>query len=241
MLSSNGIGALKGKIKLQAMLTLLTGLHIGMSNDFASIGAVDSVVVRDPLTKRPIIPGSSLKGKLRTLLARATTDAAVLGKPDQDPDVVKRLFGTSNPVVFSRLQFYDAFMTEESVNRITRMDTDLYLTEIKFENSIDRLSGIANPRQIERVPAGAEFEFRLIYNVENVAQVPEDLAALALAIKLLQLDYLGGHGSRGYGRVACRKFTVHVCPFPAGGQTPIKVEAVANIFKGAGLDVVSAV
>lgn len=64
------------------------------------------------------------------------------------------------------------------------------------------MTGEANPRQIERVPAGAVFNFQLIYNISNIEQVAEDLQALTDGIRLLTWDYLGGHGSRGYGRVA---------------------------------------
>ena len=73
--------------------------------------------------------------------------------------------------------------------------------EVKFENTISRTTGIANPRQIERVPAGAVFAFKLVYNVENLGELEEDMNLLAKGFQLLQTDYLGGHGSRGYGRV----------------------------------------
>uniref|UniRef100_UPI00402943AE type III-A CRISPR-associated RAMP protein Csm3 n=1 Tax=Megasphaera sp. TaxID=2023260 RepID=UPI00402943AE len=83
-----------------------------------------------------------------------------------------------------------------------------YLGEIKFENKINPLTGEANPRQIERVPAGAIFDFQLIYNIADVEQVTEDLQALADGIRLLTWDYLGGHGSRGYGRVTFSQWDV---------------------------------
>ena len=88
------------------------------------------------------------------------------------------------------------------------MELDTYIGEVKFENTIDRLTAMATPRQIERVPAGAEFAFRLVYNIENETEVVEDIHLLADGIKLLQMDYLGGSGSRGYGRVSFRDFQV---------------------------------
>ena len=88
------------------------------------------------------------------------------------------------------------------------MDLDTYIGEIKFENSINRITAIANPRQIERVPAGTEFYFSVVYNVEDEESIKEDIQLLADGINLLQLDYLGGHGSRGYGRVSFRDFAV---------------------------------
>ncbi|GBR75892.1 CRISPR-associated protein Csm3 [Candidatus Termititenax persephonae] len=194
-----------GKIKISGKLTLVTGLHIGSSKDFAPIGAVDSVVVRDPLTNRPIIPGSSLKGKLRTLLVKAidereTGDNSLVGIKEDLPEI-KRLFGASEPeIISSRLQFYDLFVDKDSVEKL-RDKTDLYLTEIKFENTINRTDSVANPRQLERVPAGANFAFQLIYNVEVQGEVEADFANLAIALKFFHLDYLGGSGTRGYGKV----------------------------------------
>lgn len=240
MAAPNPIPALKGKITIDSTLTVRTGMHIGAAKDFAPIGAVDSVVVRDPLTKIPVIPGSSLKGKLRTLLARADSAGPALQPPQDDPPVVLRLFGSSHPVMFSRLQFADAFMSQDSVKQIQRQNTDLYLTEVKFENAIDRLTSVANPRQIERVPAGAQFAVQITYNIENDAEIAEDMQSLARAIALLHLDYLGGHGSRGYGRVFCDGFQIRA-HFMTDAAAATVQQQVASIFKGAGLDVLAAV
>jgi CRISPR-associated protein Csm3 len=199
-MTENGIPTLYDKLKITGKLTLLTGMHIGASNDFAPIGAVDSIVVRDPLKSEPIIPGSSLKGKMRTLLAKAMTTKPFLKSFNEDEEPIKRLFGASQPVVQSRLQFCDLFMTKDSVENL-KDKTDLYLTEIKFENNIDRITAVANPRQLERVPAGAEFDFVLIYNLENLEEVEEDFENISTALKLLHMDYIGGSGTRGYGKV----------------------------------------
>jgi CRISPR-associated protein Csm3 len=206
-MANNGIPTLYDKLKITGKLTLLTGMHIGASNDFAPIGAVDSIVVRDPLKSEPIIPGSSLKGKMRTLLAKATTKGAVLSECNDDEEPIKRLFGASRPVIQSRLQFYDLFMEEDSVENL-KNKTDLYLTEIKFENVIDRLTAVANPRQLERVPAGAEFGFVLVYNLENLEEVEEDFENISTALKLLHMDYIGGSGTRGYGKVKISDLTI---------------------------------
>lgn len=199
-----GQAVLKGKISFKAILRLESGLHIGAASDFAPIGAVDSPFIRDPYTKLPIIPGSSLKGKLRTLLAKSYADGYILNDISQDKPVVQRLFGASNAheARASRLQFFDLSVTEESIQRFQELDLDTYMGEIKFENGITRTTAVANPRQIERVPAGMEFTFRLVYNVEQPDEADEDIETLARGIRLLQMDYLGGHGSRGYGRVS---------------------------------------
>jgi CRISPR-associated protein Csm3 len=206
-MTENGIPILYDKLKITGKLTLLTGMHIGASNDFAPIGAVDSIVVRDPLKSQPIIPGSTLKGKMRTLLAKAITTEPFLKSFNEDEEPIKRLFGASQPIIQSRLQFCDLFMSEDSVKNLENK-TDLYLTEIKFENVIDRLTAVANPRQLERVPAGAEFDFVLVYNLENLEEVEEDFENISTALKLLHMDYVGGSGTRGYGKVKVSNLTI---------------------------------
>lgn len=207
-----GIKILKGKLIIKGILRLVTGLHIGGSSDFAPIGAVDSPFVRDPYTKEPIIPGSSLKGKLRTLIARGLMDngSYVLNKVEDDDEIVRRLFGSSakDTLAPARLQFADMRLTKESCEIISSMDMDTYIGEIKFENTINRQTAQANPRQIERVPAGAEFTFNVVYNIEKDDEAVADLELFANGLKLLQRDYLGGHGSRGYGRVAFSDISV---------------------------------
>lgn len=203
----SGITTLYDKLVIRGKLTLLTGMHIGASNDFAPIGAVDSIVVRDPMTSKPIIPGSSLKGKMRTLLAKANSDGPFLNDIKDDSDEIKRLFGASNPVISSRLQFCDLFMTNDTVEKL-KNKTDLYLSEIKFENTINRTDAVANPRQLERVPAGSEFDFVLVYNLENPDEAEEDFNNISNAIKLLHMDYIGGSGTRGYGKVKISDISV---------------------------------
>jgi CRISPR-associated protein Csm3 len=196
------IPTIKEKILITGQLTLESGLHIGTSGDFSPIGAVDSIVVRDPVTRRPIIPGSSIKGKLRSLMAAAETDKPWLPKVEDEGDHLQRLFGSGGKSIRrSRLQFFDLFMEDSSVKNLERADTDLYLTEIKFENTIQRLTGVANPRQMERVPAGAVFNFKLTYMVEDQDEFLSDMKNLGKGLRLLQLDYLGKGGSRGNGRV----------------------------------------
>ena len=189
------------KIIIQFDLEVKTGMHIGGSSTFSAIGAVDSPVVRDSLTGRPIVPGSSLKGKLRTLLARNYAKN-IEKMPDfkYDNEVILRMFGSTS--ARSRLQFADAFVS--NANRMKAVG----LTEVKFENTIDRTSSLANPRQIERVNAGTVFAETIVYDAVDPQQMEQDLSELARGMKLLQMDYLGGHGSRGSGRVSLKNFRV---------------------------------
>lgn len=206
---------LKDKLLIKAILRLETGLHIGASSDYAPIGAVDSPFVRDPLTKEPVIPGSSLKGKMRTLIARSCAEGYFLNDIKEDGEPIRRLFGAAaagnkggRP---SRLQFFDLHLTDDSRRELSVLPLDTYYGEIKYENVIDRITAGATPRLIERVPAGAEFAFKLVYNVEDERDLKADLQAVEEGIKLLTMDYLGGSGSRGYGRVSFHDFEVKNC------------------------------
>ncbi|GJM48398.1 type III-A CRISPR-associated RAMP protein Csm3 [Weissella soli] len=194
------------KVKITGLIELETGLHIGGSSAFAAIGATDSPVIKDPLTNLPIIPGSTLKGKVRSLLARAFNERTA-EKPHQDTESIRRLFGDSESDEYKigRLIFRDAHLTnaDELTNKGART-----LTEVKFENTIDRITAMANPRQIERAIRGSQFKFELIYDVQEETDVPEDIDLIVSGLQLLELDYLGGSGSRGYGKVDFKNFIV---------------------------------
>ncbi len=225
------ISKLYGKLKFKASLKLITGMHISSSSDFSAIGAVDTVVIRDPFTYEPIIPGSSLKGKLRYLLSRVTTDKKEISGLMDERVELKRLFGTAvddGESRQSRLQFYDVRLMEKSRDKMQKMDFDLPYTEIKFENTIDRITGMANPRQIERVPAGAEFNFQLVYNIESLDEMMKDLELLKTGLEVLQMDYIGGHGSRGYGKVTFGLFEIELKNY---SEESIDLQPIQNMFK----------
>lgn len=193
------INTIKGKVIIEGKIEVLTGLHIGTSGDFSAIGAVDNIVIRDIVTNKPMIPGSSLKGKMRYLLARTKYNTSIeLKNIKEEHESIKRLFGSSDPIVISRLQFQDSLL---AVKNFGKVEFDLPYTEIKYENTIDRATGVANPRQQERVPAGSEFDFKLVYNVEKTDEFEEDMKNILLMMEVLEDDYLGGHGTRGYGRI----------------------------------------
>ncbi len=193
------------KIKLTGTIELMSGLHIGGSDAFAAIGAVDSPVIKDPLTNLPIIPGSTLKGKMRTLLARAI-NAKVADKPNGDDARITRLFGATsgggergNQIIRGRLLFRDAFLA--NIEELDRRGVKTY-TETKFENTINRITAVANPRQIERAIRGSAFSFELLYEMNDPAEADEDFKTILEGLSLLELDYIGGSGSRGYGKIA---------------------------------------
>lgn len=193
------------KILYTGTIVLKTGLHIGGTNAALNIGGPDKFVVRNPLNNIPYIPGSSLKGKMRALVEIANgcveVDRGKVG-PSKDPDSVSgKLFGVatgSDNNRPSRLIVRDA---ELDVDACDFSNTDLPYTESKTEVAIDRVTAKANPRTFERVPAGAKFKLNMVLNVFEGEDEKELKKTLKQAIGLLEDDYLGGHGSRGYGQI----------------------------------------
>jgi len=208
-----------GNVIFKGKLECLTGLHIGDSKEKFEIGGVDSPVIRDPNTQYPYIPGSSLKGKLRSLLAFA------LGKADQDPPSkgkfdpdcpLQRIFGVPAEINTnrkdiegigpSRLIVRDAYPDEATITMWKNLDSELLFTEYKPENTIDRITSAANPRFMERVVKGSIFNVEFIFGIYRIGgitkQDEEFIINFLESLKLLEHSTLGGSGSRGYGQVA---------------------------------------
>ena len=186
------------KLQISGKIELITGLHIGGSEAFSAIGAVDSPVVRDTTSGLPMIPGSSLRGKMRALLAKMYNQE-IKDDPNYDADCLTDIFGRSKGVRKpSKLLFSDMIMTNWEELRSRGLDSK---TEVKFENSINRASAVANPRQIERVVRGAEFDLDIIYEMSSIESCTKDMEIIANGFRLLEYDYIGGSGSRGYGKV----------------------------------------
>jgi CRISPR-associated protein Csm3 len=205
---------------ITATLELVTGLRIGAGDSEMHIGGVDNTVIKHPHTQSPYIPGSSLKGKMRSLLEwrSGAVKEEALGWKDYEQATgsmqaeVKRilqLFGISGDAKVgvdemgmigpTRISFWDCNLNPSWEAQIR--EDNFSLTEVKTENRINRISGVAeHPRQTERVPAGAQFDFRL--SVKKLARDGDDLLSTVLqGLKLLELDSVGGSGSRGYGKV----------------------------------------
>ena len=196
------------KIEITGIVEAVTGLHIGGNDQFSAIGAVDSPVIRDKMSDNPIIPGSSLKGKLRSLLAKQY-NARMVKDCNEDDIRIKRLFGSSSKdkdgrIHASRLIFSDLML--DNANELKEIGVSV--TEVKFENTINRLTAVANPRQIERAIRGTRYKLNIIYNLENEAEFEEDIKTLKDGMRLLEYDYIGGHGSRGYGKIRFEELEV---------------------------------
>ncbi|MHA1743058.1 MAG: type III-A CRISPR-associated RAMP protein Csm3 [Candidatus Heimdallarchaeota archaeon] len=213
-MASNEI-ILKGKLIIKGKISLETALHIGGSSANLEIGGVDNAVIKTAKGV-PYIPGSSLKGKLRSLLATATYELTRENFPPgkihscAEPNCsVCSIFGRNTEDIKkveepNRLIVRDAFMDLEYFKELTEREElknlDLEYTEVKYENFIDRLTSAANPRQLERVPAGNRFNFEMVFNVYSEKDI-KHLNALFSSMKLLEDDYLGGSGTRGSGKI----------------------------------------
>ncbi len=215
---------LYGRLIISANIRAITGLHIGKGKEGVMIGGVDNPVMRDVLTNQPYIPGSSLKGKLRSLAEKSDPKRqpdAPIGKGvyihlcDERDCPICTLYGVPGQKVASaptRLTVRDAFIEEKSAARLKTSDTDLPFTEVKYEVAIDRVTSQANPRPLERVPA--DTLFGPVEMVLSVYQANDHrlLQPLLTAMRLLEDDSLGGSGSRGSGKVKFEDLTLTIKP-----------------------------
>lgn len=220
------VGQLVKKIRIKGKIKSLTGLHIGGSNIGLNIGGIDNTVLREAISGQPYIPGSSLKGKMRSLLEKAN---GLFQKGNMGRDIksvpytipsannvnaisVVKIFGTTpedwkksglpdEPV--TRLIVRDCKLSKKSSKEIGNLKTtDMPFTELKTEVVIDRITSAAMPRQYERVPAGAVFNMELILNIHHDDDEQAFLSKIFESLLLLQNDYLGGKGTRGSGAVS---------------------------------------
>ena len=188
------------KIIYTGKIVLKTGLHIGGTNAALNIGGPDKFVVRNPINNVPYIPGSSLKGKLRSLIEIKNGCSKVSTDPNSESGKLFGVAGGNDNTRPSRLIVRDAELDTKSKPGMFE-NTDLPFTESKTEVNIDRVTSKANPRTFERVPAGAEFKLSMVLNIFEGEDEKELEGILFKAIEMLHDDYLGGQGSRGYGQV----------------------------------------
>lgn len=217
---------LQTKLVLTGKLVAESGLHVGGTQTALDIGGIDNPVIREP-SGLPYIPGSSLKGKLRSLLEKSRYPLRQEDKRDgkgyfADPvhrfkdssrvDGVMKIFGmpaeeeASTPVrgIFRDCPLDEEYFEEHREELFPNLET-LY-TEDKMENTVDRIQSRATPRHLERVPRGGRFDFEIILSLYG--EEDEELVGLLLeGLELLEDDYLGGSGSRGSGEVKFRSLT----------------------------------
>ncbi len=181
------------RIIINLQIDVLTGIHIGGSKESYGIGGVDLPVIKDPVSGKPIIPGSSLKGKIRSLMELA---GIVTGE--------SLVLFAGNELGPTRCLFRDCHLSNESCKLLeARLGENVY-TEIKAENTIDKFTGttkMGGLRFIERVPMGVSFEGEIVINGYNDDDINDFYNKIEAGCRLLEANYLGGSGSRGYGKV----------------------------------------
>jgi CRISPR-associated protein Csm3 len=206
---------LYGKAFLKGGIKVTTGLRVGGGPEVVAIGGVDNPVIRDPVSNEPYVPGSSLKGKMRSLLEKAegrernyppgAEQQIHICENREEYKVCKvcPVFGVPAERAFglTRLHVRDVRLSEESRRKLEQLRTDLPYTEVKVEVVIDRVTSQANPRHMERVPAGTVFSpMELCFSFHEEKDV-ERFESLLQAMRLLEDDFLGGQGTRGYGKI----------------------------------------
>lgn len=214
--------SLKHIKRLKGQVRVLTGLHIGGARESIEIGGMDNPVIKNPVTGEPYIPGSSLKGKMRSMLEVALNkimidskgNGIVHDKCGENGCPVCRVFGNTDDKVSygpTRIIVRDAVLNKPKTCENLRLDDDDFpvtqIIEEKTENMIDRIRGKAiNPRPQERVVPGSVFDFEILYKVYDVegdgGATDEDLFRyVKLAMDMIELDYIGGNGTRGCGQI----------------------------------------
>lgn len=220
----------EGRLLIRFGIKAETGLHIGGSSGGIEIGGVDNPIIRDPLTNRPFIPGSSLKGKVRSLLEKQlelpinhrigqSMIHVCKSREDYKRCSVCQTFGVPAKIGLNgptRLIVRDILLNKETADAFASLSLDRPYTEVKMEVAIDRITSAANPRPVERVPAGAVFgPGEMVYTIyssdDDLCDPKKDVEhvlTLFEGMALLEHDYLGGMGSRGSGKVAFEKINI---------------------------------
>lgn len=213
---------LKKYVVISGKLRCKTGLRIGGTKEELEIGGMDNPIIRDPVDKLPYVPGSSLKGKLRSLLEYKYGRVGQAGNPcgcAQPLSVcpVCTIFGPhmkpTHELGPSRIILRDASLSEESRRKLEKLQTEegLQFAEVKTENIIDRRTNIARHgglRTQERVPKDSEFDLNISLRIFEGDDEKKMVDYVREALDLLQQDYLGGSGTRGYGWVEVKDLTI---------------------------------
>lgn len=209
---------LVGYREVKGIIHCKTGLRIGGSKDDLEIGGVDNPIIRHPITELPYIPGSSIKGKMRSLLEQKLDKIAGGGKPHECGQCeVCLCFGAFRSASVSRFIFRDCHLTPSSEQALRDLQTEkgINMSEAKKEVIIDRKTGRARDgglRTNERIPAGAEFAFAMSIRVLTGDPEEDYIRLLKTGIELVEKDYLGGSGTRGYGQVEFRSLSIDGSP-----------------------------
>jgi CRISPR-associated protein Csm3 len=213
---------LEKHVVMRGVIFCVTGLRIGGSKDDIEIGGMDNPIIRHPVSGLPYIPGSSLKGRMRSLLElKHSQTTQRTGQPcDCGQCDICRVFGTHksrpNNLGPTRIIVRDAFLTSDSEEELksANQEKGIYYSEVKYENRINRKTGKADdPRPNERVPANTKFNFEIVLRIFDSDNENDSIALIKEGLALVQKEYIGGSGSRGYGKVRFIDTSVDGVPF----------------------------
>jgi len=206
-------GMFKENYVISGEIVCRTGMHIGGAKESIEIGGIDNIVIRDSISKLPYIPGSSVKGKMRSLMELNSIDASQniitsRGQPCKCGKCLPcHIFGTSADNVDkeqlqgpTRIIVRDSFPTSKTIEKWKESVDVVSGAELKYENTLNRITSEAKPRNQERIPKDSIFNFEIIFCVyEN--DDPQNLRGVFESMLLLEDSYLGGSGTRGYGKI----------------------------------------
>jgi CRISPR-associated protein Csm3 len=236
MENKNNTEKLIGKIIITGNITVKTGLAIGGNKSGIDIGGLDNPVIKT-YQGIPYIPGSSLKGKMRALIARVagtrnvSDDVSKMSDPKNEYRHLATIFGFGANDANNKEKSGEALLKVRD-SYVENSCEKVVLTEEKTENQIDRVTGKANPRPIERVVHGTIFKMEMCLDVYDENKSKEYLKLILLAINLLKQDYLGGGGTRGHGRVDIDKIEYQYYEvIKKELEKHDKVDTIENIFK----------
>ncbi len=200
-------------VSITGTIHCLTQLRIGGTKEgIVDPGGSENTIIRHPITSLPYIPGSSLKGKMRSLLEldkSCDADIKEDGKPcGCGTCLVCKIFGShamSNKEI-TRILVRDGSLTEnsEDVLRTAQEEKGINFAGIKTENIINRKTGMAADKGLrtqETVPAGTEFNLDITLKLFDNDDKTGVIDFVKKGLDLLQKDYLGSSGSRGYGKI----------------------------------------
>lgn len=182
-----------GNVLIRGIIRCVHPLHIGGTYEEYEIGGMDNPIIREPDSRYPYIPGSSLRGKMRSMLEWAEGKVELNENGNAPVHTCSGFVRESNPPAFcpvclafgssasevlgekrfvgpTRLIIRDAHLTEYWEEKLTmlRQKRGIPMAEYKTENQIDRITSVANPRPIERTIKGTEFELEMVYRIYSI-------------------------------------------------------------------------
>lgn len=200
--------------EVTGVIRCLSGLRIGGSDDLLQIGGTDLTCIKHPVTLKPYLPGSSLKGKMRSELEQMLGKTG--GRDGNEP------CGCGNCTICRVFGSHKNTRHHLGPSRIIVRDAQLLAggeLELKSENVIDRKTGTAmHPRKIERVVAGSAFTLRigiqewdLDCDVAYAGKMGGDslVAFILEGLKLVQRTGIGSGVSKGSGEIQFAELKVN--------------------------------